>query len=172
MAGQKFLAIVSGKLKEVFSVQSSAGAADAGKVPALDAAGRLDNSMMPVGIGTDSKQVLASEALSAGDFVNIYNNAGTANARKADATTTGKECVGFVLSAVSSGATATVLLEGTNTARTGLTPGGEYVLATTAGSVVLAASAPSTAGNVYQKVGIALSATELSFEPSETIEIA
>jgi hypothetical protein len=49
---------------------SSAGAADAGKVVQLDGSGRLDNSVMPVGIGADTKVMMASEALAAGDFVN------------------------------------------------------------------------------------------------------
>ena len=54
MAGQAFLARVAGKTKQIFGIQSSAGAADAGKIPALDATGRLDASMMPVGIGAQT----------------------------------------------------------------------------------------------------------------------
>lgn len=55
----------------VNSKASSAGAGDAGKVVALDGSGRIDNTMMPVGIGADTATITASEALSAGDFVNI-----------------------------------------------------------------------------------------------------
>ena len=36
--------------------------ADAGKIPGLDATGRLDTSVMPVGIGADTTQAVASEA--------------------------------------------------------------------------------------------------------------
>lgn len=171
MAAQKFLTIVNGMKTLLQAITSSAGAADAGKMVALDDAGRLDNSMMPVGIGADTKAIVASEALSAGDFVNVYNNAGTSNVRKADATTAGKECNGFVLAAVTSGQNATVYFEGTNTQRTGLTIGTRYVLATTAGGIVAKASAPSASGNVQQEVGVAISATEISFEPSEPIVI-
>ena len=42
---------------------TSAGAGDSGKIPALDGSGRLDNSFLPVGIGADTAQILASETL-------------------------------------------------------------------------------------------------------------
>ena len=85
----KYIYNNSGTLTEKAAIISSAGAGDSGKIIALDAAGRIDNSMMPVGIGTDSGAVTASENLSAGDFVNIWNSTG-AKVRKADATTAGK----------------------------------------------------------------------------------
>ena len=48
------------------------------------------------GGGADTGTVTTSEALAAGDLVNIWNSSG-AKARKADATTAGKEAHGFVL---------------------------------------------------------------------------
>lgn len=96
----------------VNSKTSSAGAGDSGKVVALDGAGRIDSTMMPVGIGADTASITASEALAAGDLVNIWNSTG-AKARKADATVAGKEAHGFVLASVSNGASATVYFEGT-----------------------------------------------------------
>jgi hypothetical protein len=169
MMTQTFLTIVSGVKKLVTAITATAGSGDAGKIPALDVSGKLDNSFLPTGIGAETKAVIASEALSAGDFVNIYNNAGTATARKADATTAGKEATGFVLNAVSPEATATVYVAGINTILTGLTAGARYVLSTTAGGVMVRASAPSSSGNVYQEIGVALSATEIAFEPGEPI---
>lgn len=169
MAGNKYIKNNAGTLTEEAAIQSSAGAGDAGKIPALDAAGRLDNSMMPVGIGADTASILASENLAAGDFVNIYNNAGTANARKADATTSGKEVHGFVLSAVTSGNNATVYFEGSNTQVTGQTPGTVF-LATTAGAAT--STAPSGSGNVVQKLGVATAATSINFERGEPIVLA
>lgn len=147
----------------VNSVLSSAGAADSGKIPALDAAGLLDSSFMPVGVGADTSPITASEALTAGDFVNIHISSGI-KVRKADATTAGKEADGFVLSSVSNGATATVYFRGSNTAVSGLTAGTEYVLSTTAGGVVAVASAPSGSGNVNQRLGKASSSTVLNFQ--------
>ena len=104
----------AGKLDNSFlvAVNSSAGAGDAAKLPLLDANGRLDNTMMPVGIGADTASIVTSENLTAGNLVNIYDNAGTATARKADATTTGKEAMGFVLAGTTSPAAATVYFEG------------------------------------------------------------
>ncbi len=168
MAAKKYIAMVSGVLTELAALVTSAGAGDDGKIVALDSSGRIDNSMMPVGIGADTAAITASEALAAGDLVNIWNSSG-AKARKADATTAGKEAHGFVLSAVSSSATATVYFEGTDTGVTGLTPGVQY-LSTTAG--IASATAPSGSGNVVQRVGFATSATALNFQSQPPVTLA
>lgn len=177
------------------SKTTSAGAGDSGKIPALnasgilddtivnatvtssasklvklDGSGKLDITVMPTGIGADTASILASEALAAGDLVNIYNNAGTANIRKADASASGKEAHGFVLSAVSSGANGTVYFEGTNTQVTGLTPGVQFLSASTPGKSTT--TAPSSSGNVVQIVGIATSATALNFQMELPIVLA
>lgn len=169
MAAKKFLRLVAGVLTEVFGVQTSAGAGNAGDLVSLDDTGRIDGTMMPVGIGAETKLVLASENLAAGDWVNVYNNAGTANVRKADATTAGKAANGFVLGAVTSGQNATVYTDGINTQVTGQTPGTVF-LQTTAGAG--GATAPSAAGNVVQRVGLAVSATEVVFERGEPVTLA
>ena len=163
----KYIYNNSGTLTEKAAIISSAGAGDSGKIIALDAAGRIDNSMMPVVIGTDKGAVTASENLSAGDFVNIWNSTG-AKVRKADATTAGKRAHGFVLASVTSGNTATVYFEGTNTAVTGQTPG-EVFLSTTAG--LSTATAPSASGNVVQRIGFAISATAINFQAGEAITL-
>lgn len=168
---QKFQTFEGGAWKLLSAIQTSAGAGDAGKIPALDSAGRLSTTMMPTGIGAETVTVLASEALTAGNFVNVYNNAGTPNVRKSDATTAGKEANGFVLAGVSSGASATVYLSGLNTQLTGLTVG-RYVISTTPGAVIAIASAPATAGNVVQEIGFAMSATTISFKPQEPVTMA
>lgn len=152
----------------VNSTVSSAGAGDADKHPRLDGTGRLDSSVMPVGIGADTATIQASENLAAGDFVNIHNSSG-ARVRKADATAAGKEAHGFVLSAFTSGNNATVYFEGTNTQVSGQTPGTVF-LQTTAGTA--GATAPSSSGNVVQKLGVAVSATAINFERGEPIVLA
>lgn len=146
----------------VNSKTTSAGAGDSGKLPALDGTGRLDTSFMPVGIAADTNSIISSENLAAGDFVNIYNNAGTANCRKADASTSGKEAHGFVLSAVTSPAAATVYAEGSNTQCSGLTPGVQFLSAAIAGKST--STAPSGTGKVVQNLGIAVSATVINFQ--------
>lgn len=170
MAAKKYLSHASGRIQEVQALVVSVGAADDGKLIALDATGKLDNSVMPTGIGADTAAITASENLAAGDFVNIWNSTGV-KARKADASVSGKEAHGFVLSAVTSGAIATVYFEGTNTQVTGKTVGArQYLSAATPGATV--EIAPSASGNVVQFLGIATSATTIATEAEDGIILA
>jgi hypothetical protein len=169
MAVNKYITNNAGVLTEILAPVTSAGAADAGKLPALNSNGKLDQTVMPTGIGPDTLSVVASEALTAGNFVNLWNNAGAFNVRKADATTAGKEAHGFVTASVANGANATVYPRGTNDQVTGLTPGPVY-LATTAGGV--SGTAPSASGNVVQRIGFAASATTIAFQFSPPIVLA
>lgn len=167
----RFLNIVAGRIQQVVALVVSTGAPDANRVVATGADGRLDESLMPVGIGADIAVLVASEILAAGDMVNIWNDAGTPKARKADATSAGKEADGFVLDGAASGANATVYFEGRNTSLTGLTPGARYYLsAAVPGGVTT--TPPSATGNVVQYVGRAYSATELAFEAEDGIILA
>ena len=168
MPAKKFLRLVAGVFTEVAATVTSAGTGNDGDLVALDSSGRLDNSVMPVGIGVDTKTIAASEALAAGDWVNVWNGTG-AKVRKADATTAGKEAHGFVLAAVSSGGNALVYFEGTNTQVSGQTPGPVY-LQTTAGTG--GATIPSASGNVVQNLGVAVSATEVNFERGTPVVLA
>lgn len=194
MAAPRFLANIAGRIKMIATIATSAGAADAEKVPSTNASGvldptllnaattgnskvlmtkpdgTLDPSVMPVGIGADTFTVVASEALAAGDFVNIWDDGGTAKVRKADATTEGKEAIGFVLEAVSAAGNALVYMEGKNTQLAGMTPGTRQYLATTPGGRT--ATAPSAVGNVVQPLGDALNATTLAFEKQEPVTVA
>ncbi len=165
MAGDKYLYHNAGRPTEKAAIQTSAGAGDAGKIPALDTTGKIDTSMMPVGVGADTHIMTTSENLAAGDWVNIYSNTGTLTARKADGTTNGKPCHGFVLAASTSGGNATVYCDGTNTQVSGRTVGAQQYLHTTAGAGV--ETAPSATGNLVQALGIALSATSVRFQPQE-----
>jgi hypothetical protein len=148
---------------------TSAGAGDSGKTPALDSTGRLDTSVMPVGIGAETGSIVASEDLDDGDFVNVWNNSGTPNVQKADAAT-GKEAHGFVLAAVTSGDPATVYFEGSNTHLTGLTAGPVFLSTSTPGGTQ--SSAPTGSGQISQRLGTAFAATSLTFEPQPVIVVA
>jgi hypothetical protein len=165
----KYIEQVAGKLQEKSGLATSAGVADAGKIPQLDGAGRLDASLMPVGIGADTQVIVASEALAAGDFVNLHNATG-AKARKADGATPGKEAHGFVMAAVASAGNATVYFEGTNTQVAGQTPGVVFLSATTPGQATTIA--PSTAGQIVQQIGLATSATTINFQFQQPITLA
>lgn len=167
---QKPLQIISGVPTEVEASASSAGAGDAGKIVALDGTGRVHTSMMPVGIGADTNTVDASEALGAGDLVNIWDDAGTPKARLADASGD-KQADGFVLVAVAMDDPAEVYSEGTNDQLSGMTGGVEqYLSAATPGGVT--ATPPTGSGNLVQRVGKAFSATALNFQKGDVYKRA
>ena len=171
MPAKKYIALVNGRLQEQQATVVSTGAADDGKLVALDSSGRLDTSVLPVGVGADTATIQASEDLAAGDFVNIHDVSGSPRVRKADASTAGKEAHGFVLSAVAAGANAAVYFEGQNTQVTGKTPGArQYLSATTPGATT--ETPPSRSGNVVQLVGVAVSATTISTEIQDGVILA
>ena len=163
MAAQRFLARVGGKFKQLQALVQSSGVSDAGKMVALGDDGRLDESVMPLGIGVAVDIIPASEALSAGDFVNIWSDSGTVMVRKAD-NSNGRPADGFVKTSVASSADAAVYpLDGVNAALTGLTPGADYWLGTAgaATSTPLDETDPTNTNKISQYLGKALSATEL-----------
>ena len=169
MAGNKFLTNNAGQITEIAGQQTSTGAS-AGQIVALNSSAQIDVTLLPTGIGADTATVVASEALSAGAFVNIWNNAGTPNVRNADntAASAGKKAHGFVLTAFSSAATATVYFNGNNNAVTGQTAGDVFL--GTAGAAT--ATAPTTSGYTVQKLGAATSATNINFTLNQPIVLA
>jgi hypothetical protein len=165
----KYIKQESGMLKEVEATDVSTGTSEAGDVVALNPQGKIDESMLPTGIGADVAVIEASEDLNAGDVVNIYDDAGSPKCRKADATTIGKKAHGFVLAATLTGEDASIYFEGTDDQVTGI-PIGELFLSTTPGQVTNLA--PSGTGQIVQHVGVGISATSFNFEESQSIELA
>jgi hypothetical protein len=170
MAGNKYLAVdaTSGLPKEIVANQTSAGAGDAGKLPALNASGVLDSTLLPPGIGLASQVFPTSEALTAGALVNIFLVSTVPTARNANATDATKAAIGFVLAGTTSPANATVYFPGQIvTGVTGLTVGAPVFLSTTSGAVT--STPPAATGNLMQQVGWALSATSFVFQPAPGI---
>lgn len=159
MSTNRFLTLVNGIRTLVTAISSSAGATDGNKIVSTASNGRLDMSFMPVGVGSSAVSIVASENLVAGDLVNIWNNAGTRNVRKADSSNS-RPAHGFVLAAVSSGQTATVFQQGENTGLSGLTPGATLFLGIAGAVTATAPAAPA----FVQEVGFSLSTTSLLFE--------
>ena len=184
---QGFVAWVNNKWQQLTAIVTSTGATDSGKIVATNASGILDDtlvnttttggapnagkrvqlngsgvldiSMLPSGVGDETEVFPASEALSAGDAVNKWNDAGTVKVRKAD--TNGKPADGYVKEAVTSGANATVYSDGLNDAVTGMTIGTVYLSATPGG---YSATPPADgSGLVLQELGFANSATAVKF---------
>lgn len=170
---QKFIALVGGRLQETIleSVDASSGATDADKLARLGSDGKLNESMLPSGIGADALSLPASENLAGGDKVNIWADGGVSSVRKADATSAGKEADGFVLDAVASGQPALVFFEGRNSGLAGLTIGARYYLSATAPGAITT-TPPSAPGNVVQFVGRASTATSLAFEATDGVILA
>lgn len=164
----RFIDVINGVLTQLVPINSSAGVGDAHKVPQTGSDGRLDASLMPATMATQAKTFPASEDLTAGDLVNVWDSSSTLKVRKADGPL-GRLAVGYVASGFLTGATATVFVEGINTQVSGLVPGLCWLDA--AGAVTQTPPATGS-GGVSQIVGTALSATELEFEANDPVYLA
>lgn len=170
MSTNKFLTkATSGITRLVEAIAASAGAGDANKIIATGSDGRIDESLMPTGIGADVDTLPATENLAAGDFVNVYDVAGTASVRKADASN-GRDANGFVKAAVTSGQNATVYKGGSNEELTSLTAGTTYYLSASSPGTATA-TAPTASGQIIQELGVAFSATSIAFVDRGFVEI-
>lgn len=116
-----------------------------------------ENLGAPVAIKTGSATTITtSEALSAGNLVNIHSSSGI-KCRKASSSL-GYEAHGYVLEDVSSSGAAVVYTTGENPYLSGLTTGDRLFLSTTGG---VTATMPS-AGDLVQIVGTAMSTTKMN----------
>jgi len=162
----KYLYLEEGtnQLSERESIVISNGASDAGKIIALDADGNLDPSIAVTEGVTVS--IEAGMDLLAGDFINIYNDAGTTKIRKASAS--GELFAnGFVKLDYTTGDESQVYLQGINNALTGLSVGLLYFLGVTSGTITV--SPPAGTGETVQQLGRAISTTSLAFDPVNPI---
>ncbi len=166
MAAKKYIELLNGKLKQKQATVVSSGPANDGDLPALDSNGKLDPSVMPVGIGADVAVLPASENLGAGDYVNIWDDAGTPRVRLAD-NSNSRDAHGFVKDAVTSGNNATIYFEGSNDDLAGLTAGSRYYLDTAGGVTATPPAAP--AAQISQLVGYAVNATTINTDIDDCI---
>ena len=111
---------------------------------------------------------IATENIAAGDVVNIYTTTNGLRVRRAVASDPQRFANGHVRSAVISGDSVDVRLQDVLES-SGLTPGLPYYLSATAGKITR--TLPTVSGTIVQKVGRAISATELRFEPDEAMRI-
>lgn len=169
MASNLFLSIQSGVTKLLTAISSSSGVADANKIVATGSDGRIDNTLMPVGIGVDTKTFPSSENLSAGNYVNIWDDTGTLKVRKADASN-GRAANGFVLAAVTSPNNATVYLRGENTQVSGRSIGPVWLSNTVAGEGTQTPPTYNT-GDIMQILGFSTAATSDYFEYDSPVEV-
>jgi hypothetical protein len=162
MSTNKFLTLINGIRTYVTAIATSAGVGDANKIVATGSDGKLDPTLFPTGIGTDSEVILASEAILPGEFVNVYDAAGTRKVRKADASN-GRVASGFSLTNIALNASGTIYFGGANNQRTGLTIDSTYFLsATTPGAVTT--TPPSASGQIIQELGRSVATTTIEFQ--------
>lgn len=159
MSGQFFLDIntTTGEITRRTAIQQSTGATDADKILRTGADGKLDSSFLPASGSDSSETIQASEALAAGDWVNIHEVGGARRVRKAVAADTTKPAHGFVTAAVSSGANASVYTSGINAmvATTGFVAAdvGKAIFLSAATSGGCAKTPPASTGNIVQRLG-------------------
>jgi hypothetical protein len=170
MAAKSFLRLVAGKLKAIQATVTSAGAGNDGDLVALDAAGKLDASVLPVGVGPDVKNLVSSENLASGDYVNIFDDAGTMKARLAD-NSNGRPAHGFVKDSVTAPAAVNVFFEGSNSDLSGLTLGVRVYLGVTGGVIETPLAPITDTGKTHQYLGLALTATEVNTDIEDCIQL-
>jgi hypothetical protein len=136
--------------------------------PLRTAYGKCNNNFDEL-YGDRAVPMNTSEAFAGGEFCNIHASSG-AKIRKANATDDTKPVNGFVPAAIASPGSGTMIAPGTKlTGLAGLTPGVPHYLSTAAGGIT--DTPPSAAGNLVQEVGVALSATELLFNPKTGVTV-
>ena len=169
MAGNKYFELGSNnRPKQKAATQTSAGGANANEIVALDAAGLLDSTLFPPGVGPDAKSITAGENITAPAMVNIYDDAGTLKARRADYSN-GREVIGYIKDNATSGAAVTVYFDGISTGHSALTIGANYYISTL--GTVTTTPATSGASCILQKIGKGYSATEIVFEAEEPLDL-
>lgn len=164
----RYMHLSGGKKVQTEATVVSTGVSEAGDIPALDATGKIDPSLLPTGAGPDTKAVVVSDAsgLTAGDYVNIFDSTGP-KARLAD-NSNGRPAHGFVLSAFADAATALIYFEGPNTALTGLTVGARQYLGTAGGTTETPVAV--TSGDIHQYLGTAMDTTEINTDIEDCIQ--
>jgi hypothetical protein len=121
------------------------------------------------GVGIGTRALMASEALSNGDLVNVWSDAGVPKIRRATAASKGYDASGWVAAGCGAGEMATLNFGGVNTSASSLTPGPLW-LSTVAGMTQV--SAPTGAGHVVQLVGFAFSSSDFMFQPQIPITLS
>jgi hypothetical protein len=131
----------------------------------LDGQQIANNTISPDKMG--ARTVRASANLAAGDLVNIWNNSGVFEARKASASS-GYQAHGFVMDSCLAGLSVRVYHMGYNTFVSGLSPGNQFLSSVAGKSSGLPASG---VGSMVQKVGFAPAPDVLNFQPAMAIRV-
>lgn len=123
---KKFLKQSGGVLYEEAALTTSAGEADANKIPSPErsrptatittTAMAANAAIAAAGAGTSSSTaVICSEGVKAGDYINMWSNASIPTARLAVATAVDRQAMGFASADAATGTPVAVQLIGMNT---------------------------------------------------------
>ena len=139
------------------------------------AAGYQNIAQAAVTIGNSKKRIYvpSSVAITYGQLVNLWDNAGTLEAQLADATTAATPAHGICNTVGTSGIgdMLEILLPSCHlTSIGGMNQGDMYFLSTTPGAVQN--TPPAVAGNIVQAVGVALAADSMFFNLSYQYSVA
>jgi hypothetical protein len=165
MAGNKYMKLESGKKRLQTANDVSAGAGDAGKLVALNAAGVIDPSMLT---DQDVSNLVAFENMSAGDYVNLFLDASVIKARLAD-NSNDRAAMGYIDDTVTAAANVNIFFEGSNTNLSGLTIGARQYLGTVGQTIEVPLDPTSVTGDIHQLLGVAISATEINTDIQDEI---
>jgi hypothetical protein len=168
----RYITLNNGKNTMTEATVVSTGVAEAGDILALDSNGKIDESVLPIGVGPDVKIATVNEAsgLSAGDYVNIFDNGGTPNVRLAD-NSNGRPAHGFVKASHADATQATIYFEGPNADLAGLTVGGRVYLGTAGGVIQTPLDPAINAGDIHQLLGTAVDTTEVNTDIEDCIQL-
>lgn len=166
----RYLELNSGKVATKEATVVSTGVAEAGDIVALDASGKIDPTLLPVGVGPDTTTAEADEALAQGDYVNIFDDGGTKKVRKAD-NSNGREAHGWVAQAYALAATATVFFEGPNANVAAGTVGQRAYLGTTGGVITTPLDPAVDVGSIHQLLGVYTATGEINTDIDDCIQL-
>ena len=122
----------------------------------------------PTSVDAETYQLEAGETLSAGNYVNVYQDGLTTKVRKADASL-GRQADGFTKVDVLVGQIATIYLEGLNDQLTGLVPSSRYYLGNLGNATTTPTQLPGA--QIHQFLGVAISNTILKHEIEDFIHL-
>jgi hypothetical protein len=113
--------------------------------------------------------VEADGPIDAGELLNIYDDAGDAKVRLADAGDPAKFCNGFAMAAAADGAPCTIMSTGINKQVSPAATGPVWLSEATPGGYTF--TAPSATGEIVQPVGTAIEGVGILFNPGVAIEL-
>lgn len=166
----RYKTLNAGKDTMVEATVASTGVGEAGDIVALDGTGKLDPSVLPVGVGPDVKVLEAFEALSAGDYINIFDDGGTEKARLAD-NSNNRPAHGWVNDAFGATTSATVFFEGANANFAGLTAGDRIYLGTGGGTLTVPLDPAVDVGDIHQLLGTAIDANSVNTDIDDCVQL-